>query len=354
MDKFDSKLVKHTPIAHKAFFGKKYIVPHYRQADYANLDNANSLDYYRVLKMAMMELDDKDDVMRGVVSNTFAALHYNRPTLYLERELAEALLRTDILDNIVSGDIHWPWPAFRVVLPSYLLSIDRKQKLYLTHFDVCRIGSVKDPLYCPPTIAEEFDKFAAFLHKVPNLHVVTKTQIAYSEAGICISTYLNAPETSTVSQTMYGITKPWGDINLGEYRAIMDSLSTEYEQDDADKQLLQRLEHLAINVLLFLSATPIEYNATPKICRPSRKEGQRIIPALVEARFVGATQIRALPSHPYPKHAHELTGRTVAPHWVKGYWKRQPHGKGRLLRKLIWIEPYQTGREFDTLSKPNL
>jgi hypothetical protein len=40
------------------------------------------------------------------------------------------------------------------------------------------------------------------------------------------------------------------------------------------------------------------------------------------------------------------TGKTVAVHHqVSGHWRKQPHGKGRTMRKLIWIEPYWKGPE---------
>lgn len=35
----------------------------------------------------------------------------------------------------------------------------------------------------------------------------------------------------------------------------------------------------------------------------------------------------------------------VAIHWRRGHWKRQPHGEGRKLRKLIWIMPTLVGHD---------
>jgi hypothetical protein len=31
------------------------------------------------------------------------------------------------------------------------------------------------------------------------------------------------------------------------------------------------------------------------------------------------------------------------PVWVRGHWKQQPYGEGRILRRLIWIRPYRKG-----------
>ena len=38
-----------------------------------------------------------------------------------------------------------------------------------------------------------------------------------------------------------------------------------------------------------------------------------------------------------------LTGRTVAAHWRRGHWRRQPFGPGRAERKLIRIRPVWVG-----------
>lgn len=35
------------------------------------------------------------------------------------------------------------------------------------------------------------------------------------------------------------------------------------------------------------------------------------------------------------------TRRAPGSHWVRGHWRNQAHGEGRLLRKLIWIMPYK-------------
>jgi hypothetical protein len=41
----------------------------------------------------------------------------------------------------------------------------------------------------------------------------------------------------------------------------------------------------------------------------------------------------------------DLGGHHSSPrfHWVRGHWRDQPHGPGRELRKLLWIEPFTKG-----------
>jgi hypothetical protein len=45
----------------------------------------------------------------------------------------------------------------------------------------------------------------------------------------------------------------------------------------------------------------------------------------------------------------EEAGRHGSPrgHWVSGYWREQPHGPSRSLRKTLWIEPFWRGGKID-------
>jgi hypothetical protein len=160
------------------------------------------------------------------------------------------------------------------------------------------------------------------------------------EPGLCVSTALDRPDNVAYGQTVYGMVKPWGQIRISDYRAMTGDLSTPFAQDDIDKGLLNRLEHLVLNVLLFLSATPLEYEAE-HVIRKARLEGaHRLVPGLLAARFVGQSQMR--PVRAEARTAAVPTGRTVAGHWVCGAWRRVPYGPKASFRRLQWIEPYRT------------
>lgn len=340
--KIRKAIAKLCPVSYAKFFGRKYILPRYREPDYHSLDFQNLVTFDRLLHFALAP-ETMDDVMRCGLATTFAALEYNRPVLYLERELGEALLRTQILADVSSGDIKWRWPAFKIVLPKGLLSIERLGEgdpQSLTHFDLCQVGPPPEAGISPdPIIAREVENF---LHKFlpeARLYDMTRFDILYKAPGLCISSALDRPDEEFFGQTAYGMVKPWGEIHLGDYQAVTGDLSTPFPQDDADRGLLNRLEHLVLNVLLFLSATPLEY--TPEtVLRKPRTEGSRLIPGLLAARFVGQSQLR--PVRTEGKAPSAPSGRTVAGHWVCGAWRRVPYGPKSSLRRLQWILPYQT------------
>ena len=77
-----------------------------------------------------------------------------------------------------------------------------------------------------------------------------------------------------------------GRGHVAQYRAVSGDLKSMFAQDDSDKALQSRLEHLVINVLLFLSTT-VPYEPDVKE-QPIRQANLRKLESeLRRARFVG-------------------------------------------------------------------
>jgi hypothetical protein len=330
------------PTMYRAYFGRKFLLPNYRAPDYINLEIENYFSFDRCLQFKHFQLIARDEVSMVAIANSFAAMHYGKPTLFLERELGEKLLRTDLLADMQTGDIRWRWPAFKVVLPLGLISVERDGQVYsLTHFDICRVDPEKG-IKAPLEIAQEIDRFLRITKSdLALLGSAEKFEYRHQTSGIAISTALDQPDNPRLSQTLYAVVKSWGDIRIADYQAEGGELGSPLRQDDKDRSLLDRLAHLVVNVLLFLSAAPLEYEPE-KVIRPARQEGKHRTPGLIEARFVGQVMIRPVRPSPGPKSPDSPPGRHLASHWVSGHWKRQVHGVGRSERKLIWIMPYRT------------
>jgi hypothetical protein len=95
MDEKLRKLVsRHCPATEKAFFGRKYLVPTYRQTDYENLDFTNALELDRLVRYALGESDVGNQRNLLGLASTLGTLAYDRQTLFLEADLGSALNRT--------------------------------------------------------------------------------------------------------------------------------------------------------------------------------------------------------------------------------------------------------------------
>ena len=150
------------PRLYQAIFGRRFLVPQYRIADYENQDVLNQPmnDWFRAAVGG--QIDFRNDLMRMRLVNYALALCYNRPTLYCERELAEALQRTDLPSDLTVADLNFKWPQLRIILPLNLLTTNRQGQLCsVTYLDMCLVNAAGvDRINLPEPIRAE-------LHALP-------------------------------------------------------------------------------------------------------------------------------------------------------------------------------------------
>lgn len=334
-------LSKDYPVMWQYMLGKRYLLPNYRQADYANQEACEYLRMDQFFGYLEGNMDLKDHVSAHCINAYIKAMHYNRPTFFLERELGEPLIRTKLPLDFYTSDINWRWPAFRVYLPKNLLTITKDGETSGAMFlDICYVGK-HDLFDLPKPIALElYTNYGQPIGKIPMLQSDFE--------GMSISTILDFDSSESAiayvasakleQQTMRDIIKD-----------SHEKLDSPVESDETDVEFQKKALVLAINILLFLSSVPIEYETNETPIRKAKLEGKRMLTGLFPAKFIGQQQLRkaSKPSHI----ASVPTGQTLAPHWRAGHWKRQPFGPKNQDRKLIWISIYHTGDIKDDANK---
>lgn len=326
------------------FFGKKYLLPHHRHPDYAPQDFINFIEWSTLVGLPFETY--RDDIMNACFCNTAGGLYHGRPTLFLERELGEPLLRTKLPLDMLTQDIKWKWPAFRVYLPKGLICLGNDPQHWLTFMDIGLLVE-NEGRGVPKQYAAELDATARDMKSLNGKHVSGFTSFQnfkfyYPERAIVLSGILNCIDGRTINDlTTYAMVKPFKNYTVKEIQGMTEHLKSAWKCDGADDNITRKMEHLAIQCLLFLSAWPLGY-APEHILRKPGTKGSRRIPGLLTARFVGQSQIR--PDRAGQHNVASIpTGRSNAAHWVAGYWKRQPCGPKMEDRKLTWIQPYPTG-----------
>jgi hypothetical protein len=326
---------KSLPIFWKYIFAKRYILPHYRQADYVKQEACDYLGIDTFFGYLSEELQVKDHVSAHAMNNFVAALRYNRPTFYLERELGFPLMRTKLPLDYYASDLQWRFPAFRVYLPYNLLTITREGVPSSVMFlDICHVPKGEQN-HIPMDLDRELERVIG----------PTKGQIPMLRSdyeGMSVSCVLDFD--SPLSVVAYAASCMLEEQSIRQL--IVEShkaLDTPFKSDDLDVEFLNRLLALALNILLFLSSVPIEYESD-KAIRKAKMEGKHLVTGLFPAKFIGQSQLRATSQ---PSHVASVpsSGKHLAAHWRAGHWKRQPYGAGRKERKLIWIVSYHAGHE---------
>ena len=313
--KLDKAFQMRCPQLYRAILGKRYLLPQYRIADYESQDvlNRPMYDWFRAALTG--RVDFTNDLMRMLFVNYMMALCYNRPTLYLERELSEALERTDLPDLTIA-DFHWRWPQLRIVLPLGTISREGHSVSYL---DMCLVEA-RQTFNWPEPIRSELQSFA-----IP----CVENQLT--------GTGFNLLGAISEGPSFYTYHSAWDDQTLGQSGR---GRACDQTCDQTDRSLTDRMFRLSLNLLLLLSATPILYDPS-HFERPPRLEDKHLKPALTRAHFVGQQLYRARPSPKKP--TENPNGRHVSGHFASGHWRRVVHGTGPKDRHLKWILPYYAG-----------
>jgi hypothetical protein len=344
------------PQLDRILYGKKYVVPHYRHDDYYSQEIANRMAASSLL-VPCQQYQDFDDVANAAICNILTAIKHGRPQLWLERELAEPLLRTQLPEDMEAHDIHWRWPGFRVHIPKGILRLGASEDFDahdLMFLDICTIPA-GEQLMIPEPYASEICALGKE-YGWPDWQLAKKIKTTrYKQTALMISGNMNGSDekTSVIEAgdlargdlMVYAVVKPFDEaIQLGQIRKITNSdgdLSSPYEVTATDHQFCEKMLHLALQMLIYLGSAPLEYQPETVLRKP-RLEGKHAVPGLYAARFVGASQLRPAPTAHLAGPVSPTTGRHLPQMWRAGHWKRQVHGPKRGQRKLIWIMPYQT------------
>jgi hypothetical protein len=140
-EKFLSEMQRHWPRLYRAVCATRYELPAYRQADYPHYAHAFGHDLSAVSLNALVNaillaqgqgerLSDEDrEAFCASFYAVMAWIAQGKISLFVEQELAEALLRTDLPSDFSPEDISWKWNAFRLFLPKGLFRVESEYGL---------------------------------------------------------------------------------------------------------------------------------------------------------------------------------------------------------------------------------
>ena len=336
--KLGVRIAQACPLTWTAITGKRYILPHHRQPDYYNQEVLDNLMAFFLATYVSGDYGKAPDhVIRLMYMSSVLALKEQRPVYFLERELGEPLMRTQLPGDLVTDDIHWRWSHVRIMLPKGLITVERpgQPKRDAMYLDIAKAkaGALER---LPNVYMKELGQFALAHGRLRQEDIPTPV---FDKDGLMVATQLSG-DINQDPGLNYGIVRPFEgrkikDIKVGEH------FDTGALCDEEDDHLMDRMEHLAVQILLFMGSIPLEYDPEKsELIRKLRTVNDRVIPSLWSAKFVGRSQYR--PSQKPHYHVANPSGKKLPQHWRAGHWKRQHYGLKHGESKLIWIEPYQT------------
>jgi hypothetical protein len=333
----NKKLKELYPLLTKAIYGKRYILPE-GYPNQEEMANAVFLEFLGGVSTALGPL--------------YAELQMETPTFCIEKELGELLLDSQLPEEILAGDIKFPWPAFRLILPKGLL-YDKVEDTYVRFIDISYI-KMNEPIKCPPQIYEELERNASrgiIIKQGSKTINITCPPPQYTFIpkgnGTVGAKFVAWPENNH----LYLWTRTFNpDATLGVLFKDRETTSGFEPMSPEEYDFNERINRFVFNVLLLFSAVPAVYEPD-RVGRKMRQEGKHIIPALVHPHWLGDVMLTAK-RHGRVKDADESKTHK-SPHWRRAHWRRQPYGHGFKDRKLVWILPMHIGKAIASQNNSN-
>jgi hypothetical protein len=337
------KIEKQAPHLWRAIMSKKYLLPQYRQQDYVNQEVYSYLMLSSIIGMGEGDMDmgkKEDEVVTTHYVSCLRQIEFDRPTYWLERELAKPMMKTKLPGDLLISDINWRWPCFRVYLPKGTLTIEKDgQTNNIVYLDILKVTKGEE-YTLPSALKKDLWTLGAFLN--PSYR---NDFDGFSVSGIV---NIDDPE-STIGYS--GI----APLNGMTVQKLMDrkgrDLNKDFPSDSLDDDLVHRMLGLGLNILIGLSNPPQEYDTDPSnaIVRRPKQEGDRTIPGLYHAKFVGDAMLRP---KAHVSALHLPSGYTQEAQWRSGHWKRVWFGPKKGQSRLQWIPLYHTGTDEEAGEPP--
>lgn len=137
-------------------------------------------------------------------------------------------------------------------------------------------------------------------------------------------------------------------VNLGQLDELIQLFGSQWQthhseyplfdsnMNDADNRFMARVTHLVLGTLVLMTARP--ELVTPGSLQRRIQKKDRPAREFWSPNIIGKNyRLRRLYIPQGGTHASPRF------HWVRGFYREQPYGEKHLLRKEIWVEPYQRG-----------
>lgn len=247
---------------------------------------------------------------------------YNVPTYYLSRDIAEALTKTTPAEILDCMNIKLPFDAAAFMLPLDVFSHAEYGPIsfvaYTRNFRDTELNCPNPNPRSKYTLYNMTDTFTVFLRTLNG-----KTLHWTYDNSIRLVDLKNEEELEEL-QRNYAHTSRLG------------SEAQDFTPDDI--AAMNRAIKFIFNIILLLTHKPELIEPARLLKRVTKGPGRPI--EYWSPHVIGRTYKL--------RYEHPAAGGTHASprgHWVSGFWREQPHGPQRSLRKTLWVEPYWRGGE---------
>jgi hypothetical protein len=238
-------------------------------------------------------------------------VNFGMPVYLVDKETAGMLALTDV-DRLKQSDVRFPFPTFLIVL-------DPHSPLYMDDR-----GKTREVRYIW-VHQYEGPKGEHVLHVTPSVDLY----------GLALPTPFIIEPGKDVSAWLKEAKRPqaWGAEKVTAL----------------DKDAIAASVQLVVSLAMHLQRER-PTRLKPRHTVPTERLARQDLPLpgdWVPAKIQMPAEIKAALKEQGPR----VQGKLTARHVVRGHWRQQAHGRGRALRKPLWIEPHWRGAGPEALTK---
>ncbi len=270
---------------------------------------------------------DEQELKTGVALGISLFAKAGSPVYFLSKALLEAIDHTDMPDDMAFNEMQWPHDAMMFVLPDGAFKLSNGKS-----FDFAMIGKYPDGSH----LIDLGSKLKGGIN-------VQQEMMGVISTGKGTSVHRNSlGELQPAYHIMHATVK--FTENMKSFQSM--PLTTPANYSDKYVAALNngevmaidhRLFALCVKLLLLMQARPDLVERGDSIERPERVRKEKLErEALWKPNFIGRNYKHETATDRAGS-GHDGSSREKRTHIRRGHWTHQVHGKGRALRKLLWI-----------------
>jgi len=282
---------------------------------YEDLLNRCQVESYTNLLYMLGLEEEEGEATRRIHEFFLQWLHDYQPMVSLTSELLIALLSTEPPQEVVYGEVRWPYPFWTVAIPKGLLKTAEG-------FDVTYV-------FVQTTTPKEFED---------QEHIVQAPQLPEEDAHrlldirrdniFCIHVVTEGP-------CYYRSEGPKQDQSIAEFMEVEHVQAGELSE--SEDQMICRVTSLVFNIGLFFMACPEDFEEA-SLCKtrkgkkiPGKKKKREQSIEIWTPNMLGRSYTRLEREDGEGSHASPRV------HWRRPHWHRYRVGKGRKDTQLKWV-----------------
>ena len=270
---------------------------------------------YLLIKQGVLANWNWSNSSAAIVANALMQLPLRIPTWYLGEDLLLAILQTDFPEELTFQELKLPMPGFTLMLPMTARSYRALGDRYLPFMQFSMVP--KDRVE-PGRSGQANDMYVLFFSiQDRNMDPSELTLSARPEDRV--NRYVQDELEDLVAE------------DLKRHPGIKLTTST----PERDREAMQLAFRILVGTLAIMTSRPGLVETQTEPCRKEKKnpKGQITQEELWHPNFIGRSyrmrsEVTEAGTHASPRM-----------HWRRGHMRDQPHGPGRTLHKMIWLEP---------------